>query len=115
MMDVTRWEIRGYNDAGLLIQQFDVESPAGWFIVHRYEMADVMPDKIPIFKPIVNPDTDTPEEIDCVMWWYKGEGEPPYVGCMLSEDFPGVDKFFAWCNCPNPKEEFYTKYNNDVK
>jgi len=52
-----------------------------------------------------------PEENETVSWWAKGSGEPPYVGTMLDDDFPGLDYFFCWSNIPNPPEIFFTTYN----
>lgn len=64
------------------------------------------------FYPIVNGTfiEREPEEIDVVMWWWKDHYDYPLIDCEMSDDFPGLDKFFAWCPCPNPSFEFLQKY-----
>jgi hypothetical protein len=56
-------------------------------------------------------DEDLPEDIQPVLWWYKGAGCPPYCGSMADTDFPNIDFFFAWCEIPNPSLEFLNLYN----
>ncbi|SKA30194.1 hypothetical protein SAMN04488128_103237 [Chitinophaga eiseniae] len=52
-----------------------------------------------------------PEDIQPALWWYKGDGCPPYCGSMTDDDFPNIDFFFAWCEIPNPSLDFWNKYN----
>lgn len=54
---------------------------------------------------------DFPEDNECVLWWHKGVGEAPYIGTMVDNDFPGIEDFFAWCECPNPRPEFWNHFN----
>lgn len=52
-----------------------------------------------------------PEPESCCLWFYRGEGCPPYVGSMIDNDFPGVKEFFCWCPCPEPPPAFIGQYN----
>lgn len=56
----------------------------------------------PVFFQLIDPEDDNtlPEDNQPVLWYC--EGEPPYSGTMVDEDFPGLEYFKFWCAIPQP-------------
>ena len=52
-----------------------------------------------------------PEDNECVVWWFSGEGCPPYIGSMCDDDWPGLHYFFCWSNLPEPPIDFFNEHN----
>lgn len=55
-----------------------------------------------------------PDDSDIALWYYKGDGCPPYCGGLCDDDFPGTEFFFCWCPCPSPSLEFGYKYSVEL-
>lgn len=52
-----------------------------------------------------------PEDNRNVMWYYRSQAQPPYIGSMADCEFPGADAFYCWCEIPQPPKTMQVMLN----